>query len=310
MRLNLMNRARRLLRGATIGRAGGGHTDSARYCYSVWLRHLVKAANVSGRVPSTVAEIGPGRSLGTGLAAMLCGAERLYAFDLLAYTNAASNEKVVDELVELFRARAPIPGQDEFPRVLPLLDSYDFPAWLLSDALLAETVEPKRIDWIKAQLRLTASHDGAIRYVAPWTETARRTNEADVDLVFSQAVMLYVRDLAAAYTAMAAWMKPGALTSHTINFSSIGLAPAWDDHWRYSEAGWRDHVGPVPYEISRHPWSRHRHALRQAGLEPVLVEEEFTAPTMLAGDEDPSFADLTDDDRRTSRVFVIAQRGK
>lgn len=54
-------------------RGTGGSTD-ARYCYSVWLRHLVMA-HVRGlnTDPHTLAELGPGDSLGTGLCAVLTG---------------------------------------------------------------------------------------------------------------------------------------------------------------------------------------------------------------------------------------------
>lgn len=51
---------------------GTGGTCSARYCYAVWLRHLVLAAEhgLLDRPPRRVVEIGPGDSLGTGIAAI------------------------------------------------------------------------------------------------------------------------------------------------------------------------------------------------------------------------------------------------
>mgnify|MGYP006309256093 CR=1 FL=1 len=52
---------------------------NARYCYSVWLRHLVLAnQNTQFNIPKIVAEIGPGASLGVGLAALISGVEKLY----------------------------------------------------------------------------------------------------------------------------------------------------------------------------------------------------------------------------------------
>jgi hypothetical protein len=67
---------------------GAGPPDDpkriARYHYSMWLRHVVTAhrngAFHRGGL-SVVAELGPGKSLGTGLAALLAGAESYYAFD-------------------------------------------------------------------------------------------------------------------------------------------------------------------------------------------------------------------------------------
>ena len=56
-----------------VGATGG--TVSARYCYGVWLRHM-KMAREAGldTNPRVVAELGPGDSLGIGLAALLAGA--------------------------------------------------------------------------------------------------------------------------------------------------------------------------------------------------------------------------------------------
>ena len=55
-----------------------GGTESARYCYSVWLRHLCLAQSADPRlgVPRVVAELGPGDSIGIGLAALLSGVEK------------------------------------------------------------------------------------------------------------------------------------------------------------------------------------------------------------------------------------------
>ena len=53
---------------------GLGRATSARYCYSVWLRHVaLLARNDLWNYPRVVAELGPGDSLGVGLCALLCG---------------------------------------------------------------------------------------------------------------------------------------------------------------------------------------------------------------------------------------------
>src|ERR1700704_1131908 len=75
-----------------------GGTDSARYCYSVFLRHLVRIHSTTGQVPlGRIAELGPGDSLGVGLAALIAGGERYYAFDVSPFSNQARNLNIFDE---------------------------------------------------------------------------------------------------------------------------------------------------------------------------------------------------------------------
>lgn len=77
---------------------GAGGTAHARYCYSVWLRHLIMAhKNCLSTKVETIAELGPGCSLGTGLVVLLCGSKKYYAFDIVEHTNITENIKVFDE---------------------------------------------------------------------------------------------------------------------------------------------------------------------------------------------------------------------
>ena len=114
-----------------------GGADTARYCYSAWLRHLVMAQNsgLSTR-PQVVAELGPGYSIGIGLAGLISGASRYYALDIVEFAGTERNLHIFDDLLSLFSAREDIPGEDEFPEVKPYLTSYEFPSNILSDARL------------------------------------------------------------------------------------------------------------------------------------------------------------------------------
>ena len=56
---------------ARLANSSTGGSVSARYCYSVWMRHFTTATGVVGLIrPRCVAELGPGDSLGIGLAAL------------------------------------------------------------------------------------------------------------------------------------------------------------------------------------------------------------------------------------------------
>ena len=132
---------------------GTGGTNSARYCYSVWLRHLV-IAHMNGlpTAPTNVAELGPGDSLGIGLAALLSGANNYYALDIVKFANIGRNLEVFDELVELFNKRERIPDSTEFPEAYPRLESYEFPAYILTDARLRDTLDQRRVESIRTIL--------------------------------------------------------------------------------------------------------------------------------------------------------------
>ena len=147
-----------------------GGTDSARYCYSVWLRHLVKAhENGLPTNPAAVAELGPGDSIGVGLAALLSGATTYYAFDAVNYLDNTRNLQVFDELVELFCKRDNIPDNQEFPEVRPALDSYEFPSRALADAHLRDCLRRERTESIREELLdFKRAKHRFIYYAAPW----------------------------------------------------------------------------------------------------------------------------------------------
>jgi hypothetical protein len=130
-----------------------GATDSGRYCYSVWLRHLrAVAACVVVSKPRCVAELGPGDSLGIGLSAVLRGAERYFALDRRPFANFETNVRVFEELAEPFRRQAPTPDQAEFPGLYPRLTDYSFLHGLLEEDWLARCPAPQRLAAIRKAL--------------------------------------------------------------------------------------------------------------------------------------------------------------
>jgi hypothetical protein len=150
------------------GRGGTGGSVTAAYCYGIWLRHLVLCAQAGlSTDPDAVGEIGPGDSLGTGLGALLTGANSLHALDVVRYASTPHNEIVLDGLIRLFRERAPIPDEKELPGVFPPLRDYAFPRHLLPEERLQRSLAPERVDAIRKALRGEAS-TVKINYVVPW----------------------------------------------------------------------------------------------------------------------------------------------
>jgi hypothetical protein len=212
--------------------------------------------------PQRVAEIGPGDSLGIGLSALICGAAQYVAFDIVAHASSTKNVNVFDELCDLFRARADIPGPDEFPEVRPLLNDYRFPAHILDTERLAVTLAPDRLATLR---RSVASLCDRVRYIAPWDGTAMQ-GEEPVDFIISQAVLEHVEDLDNAYQAMYDWLAPGGILSHQIDFKSHGMAKKWNGHLAYSDTTWRLMRGRLPYLLNRSVYSEHLAHLAKHGF--------------------------------------------
>ena len=294
---------------AASGKTGG--TNSARYCYSVWLRHLVIAhQNGLCAIPQTVAELGPGDSLGIGLAAMLSGAKKYYALDVVEYANIDVNLKIFSELVELFRWKECIPDQKEFPFVKPLLESYQFPSHILNDEDIGKALEPDRIESIKNAISSGGSignGDIEIRYFAPWDDK-KIIRQNSVDMIFSQAVLEHVDELRAVYSTLYQWLKADGFMSHQIDFGSHGLSKKWNGHWGYSDFIWKLIKGKRPYLLNREVHSIHYQLLQQTGFKILAEIKNFDTSGITRKQLSSRFQKISEDDLTTRNVHVIARK--
>lgn len=288
---------------------GTGGTNSARYCYSIWLRHLVMARNtgILSYVPKVVAEVGPGDSLGIGLASLISGAERYFALDVVEHANVQKNMEVFDCLMDLFRNRADIPGNDEFPEAKPNLDSFAFPRDILTEECLDQALKNDRIAKIRDFVENPYRQDTVVKYIVPWFDSGA-IEEGSVDMIFSQAVLEHVDDLINAYEAMSLWLKPGGFMSHQIDFRSHGTAEKWNGHWTYSDPIWKLIRGKRPYLLNREPFSAHCRLSTAKGLEVVygkrVRSESLISRKRLA----ERFQRMSDDDMTTSGAFIQAKK--
>ena len=289
--------------------AGTGGTVSARYCYSVWLRHLVQAHQHGlPKIPQTVAELGPGDSLGTGLAAILSGCEAYYALDVKQFARSDRNVRILDQLVQLYQDRAEIPDEQEFPDQYPRLDTYEFPTHLLSKQRLDDALNADRIDHIRNQLLdSTNEAEGVPRivYFAPWFNRELVRKES-VDFVLSQAVMEHVTDLDFTYGELRRWLKPGGWMSHQIDFRCHHTAKQWNGHWAYSDLLWKLIKGNRAYLINREPHSTHVRLLHKHDFQIVCDLKCHDLPGIRRQQLAARFRGMSDEDLHTPGVFVQA----
>lgn len=253
-----------------LPRRGTGGSNSAKYCYGVWMKHMTLLfANGMRCMPLRMAELGPGDSLGVGLAAMLSGVQHYQALDVVRYANTEENLKIFDELLQLFQSRAPrfVKGWPEFDH---LLNERLFPSSILTEEHLSRSLAPERVARIRAALVNGSKPTDAISisYKVPWDDPAI-IEPHSVDLIISHSVLEHVTDLDATYRAMHAWLKPGGMMSHQIDFQSHGLTKQWNGYRAIPEFMWTLMVGRREYLINRAPYSEHARKCEMLDFEPL-----------------------------------------
>ena len=283
-----------------------GGTISARYCYSVWLRHLVMAKK-SGLdpYPKTVAELGPGDSLGIGLAALISGTDKYFAFDVVEYANTMKNLEVFDELVSLFQNRENIPDDKEFPGVKPYLENYSFPGDIIDEERLNYAMQTSRLERIRNSINNLNGKESVIQYRVPWFDL-NVIEEDSVDMIYSQAVLEHVDDLDNTYKAMWSWLKPAGYMSHQIDFKCHGLTDQWNGHRAYSNFMWKLIRGRRPYLLNREPHSTHIAFLKKEKFK-IVCDDIIKSETGLKRNElAPKFRSISDEDLTISNSFIQA----
>jgi methyltransferase family protein len=285
-----------------------GRTHSARYCYGVWLKHLVMLRESGMRtLPSALAELGPGTSLGTGLAAMLSGVDHYYALDAMRHSSIEVNLRIFDDLVELFQKRAPRPVKG-WPDYDAYLDATLFPSHILTDALLKRTLAPQRLARIRNAVvqGQSSGPEITIRYIAPCADEGVAPAES-VDVILSHAVLSGVADPAAAYRALHAWLKPGGLMTHQIGFTFHHFTGHWNGYWSCPEPVWKIFKGRRVFVMNRLPCSVHLDLMEKQGFRFVCkmkLYREGLRRSQLA----TQWRGLSDDDLNCAGLFVQATK--
>jgi hypothetical protein len=288
------------------GKTGG--TVTAQYCYGVWLKHLTMlSSNGMKAIPNTIAELGPGDSLGIGLAAMLSGVNHYYALDVVRYSNTAHNLKVFDELVKLFKARAKRPTRG-WPDYDMFLDEHLFPSNILTKEALEASLSEERIQRIRNALVNLGSQnmDVSIKYMVPWMDNNIIKKES-VDLIISHSALEHVVDPESTYRAISIWLKPNGMMSHQIDFTCHGLSEKWNGFRAYSEFFWKLLAGNRPYLLNRQPCSLHMALINKYGFEIISHLQKHRTDGILRSQLASRWEAISEDDLSCSETFIQAQ---
>ncbi len=280
-----------------------GGTNSPRYCYSVWLRHLVTLNDFGFRIKNArVGELGPGDSIGVGLAALLSGAKRYVGLDVVPFSAKADLKQIFEELAQMYFYKEEIPDHNEFPYVRPILDSYKFP-----NQIIDWTDFNTRVETLRLELRAGVNGSQSLAYHAPWISSENIPAES-LDLMFSQSVLQYLDAIEETYRAMAKWLRPGGYASHVINFSGHYLSPVWNGHWAYSDWEWKLTRGRREFFLNREPISTHLSCSQKVGFKILVVKKEYERAGMTVQHLSPKFRMLDAEDLQTRGALIVLQK--
>jgi hypothetical protein len=253
-------------------------------------------------MPLVVAELGPGSSIGVGIAALLAGARRYYALDLVDFTNPKLDVVVFDQLASFFRCRAPIPASGAHSCRFPDLDNYEWPDWL---DLGPSRQWEERVAAIREDV--VARSERFVKIVAPWMDRAIM-EEGSVDWIVSQSVLEHVDALYDAYEAMARWLTPRGHASHLIDFSSHRMTKEWNGHWAIDDLTWHIMRGKRPYLLNRYAYTDHLTIAAKCGLAPVAELRNKRFDGLIRNNFVARFREISDEDARANMVFVILRK--
>jgi hypothetical protein len=289
-------------------RAGG--TYSAPYCYGVWLKHLTMLwASGVRSIPNTLAELGPGDSIGIGLAAMLSGVNNYYALDVVEYANRDFNIQIFEELVTLFKNRAPRPDKG-WPDYDGYLDENLFPSHILTEEVLNASLAKERLALIRNALANpdTQNKGVTIKYRVPWSDDNVIAKDT-VDTIISHSVLEHVVDLEGTYRALYLWLKPGGIMSHQFDLTSHGLSEKWNGYRAYSEPMWKIMKGKREYLINRQPYSVHLDLMVKNGFKIICNLKYYSMEEGIQRSQLSScWENSSDDDLACAGAFIQAQK--
>lgn len=288
---------------------GTRQSIDSSYYYGIWLKHLTLLWHHGHqKIPQTVAEFGPGDSLGVGIAALLSGASKYYALDLISYSNTDTNLRIYHDLVSFFKSRKarPLKGWPDFDQYL---DQDLFPGQILTPDLLDQSLSPERLARIEAAIRHPGQlfDDTIIKYIVPWTEN-QELNENSIDFCFSHSVLEYVNDLPELFSKIHFLLKPGGVMSHQIDLSAHNVSDIWNGHRGISEWSWKIIRGRRPYFLTRYPYSYYRRAIENLPFDITYECKNVRSDGLQRKNLTRKWQHLSDLDLNCAGVLLQAQK--
>ena len=280
--------------------------SSSEYCYNIWMQNLKFWSKINSTVPEVVVEIGPGNSLGVGLAALLSGSQKYYGLEKTQFWNNETNVRIFDELVEFFKSKKETLTINYSNSDNTNEKSYDFPEEILSQDHMNACLSDERLNEIRKELLTPeAPNNKYIHSIIPW-ESQDVIEKNSVDYIFSHTVLQHLDDLAFGYETMKLWLKPKGCLSHTIDLTCLNRVKTWNGHWTMSKTEWKIITGGISL-INREPLSTHLSLLKSNDFNIIYKRLTTKENTLKTEDLSEDYKHLNEEDLTTSGLFYFAQ---
>ncbi|MGK9477953.1 methyltransferase domain-containing protein [Melioribacter sp. OK-6-Me] len=220
------------------------------------------------KISGTIAEIGPGDTLGVGICALLDGFKKYYAFDIIAHASIDNNLKILLQLKNYFQ--------------------------------LHSTKIKEIIAGIKGENDLF--------HYFPNCQNKGSVEENSLDLILSNAVMEHVFDISSYYKIMFDLLKPGGYCSHVIDYKALEFSKIWYEHWYLNKTIWKFLMHGRMYFINRLPHSYHISTQKNIGYEILLEEKIFNEKANFKKISKEIRKYFTEEDLSISSAHVIARK--
>lgn len=280
----------------------GVSAANGKRCVHLWLRHLLLLNdNIQLQNIKTVTEVGCGRSLGMGLAALVSGVDKYYACDVEPYANTNANLVALEAVINTYKQKQAIPAERG-------LDHEFYKSVRFPHHILGKHFTPNENVCSNIKSELINGNNNIINYVAPWNDDASIFPQKSSDLIISNAVMEHVDDLNSVYHTMNVWLKPGGYISHCVDFRSHNLYPGWNGHWKASPQQRKDKAKGRPFLLNYEPFSTHINTIKNNGFEIIKVIRSTSVNVLTRDDLGSDFKDLSDEDLNTDVAWIIAKK--
>jgi len=246
-----------------------GNAASAEYAEGIWQFHLknLQQVKTENYMPDSIAELGPGASLGSCISALKSGVRIAIGLDVCPY---AENINLnIDVLNKIIPPAANQELHDELTKNITTLNDNN----------------------VNSKNRL--------RYVAPWYE-AKVIEPDTIDFIFSHSVLEHVNNPMEVYRCLYFWLKPGGMMSHKIDHSSHEITTTWNGHYCIPRWIWAVLQGRKPYLLNRLSPSQHREFLLASGFE--ILSDDYVKSS--DGDNN-CLSVLSDDEQIKTSTFIL-----